>query len=113
VWDMVRLWNMTKWNLRGTARLYKKGNFGVDKTHANPSSRCGLTGGTAHPPNPKTSATLKILILAPHKPTKIATISTIRSDDAPSMKRGLKILYNIRCLLKWPAHIVVAKLIVA
>jgi hypothetical protein len=66
-----------------------------------------------HPPNPKISATLIILIRAPHNPTKIATKSTTSNDDAPSMKRGLKILYSMRCLLKCPAHIVVARLIVA
>ena len=63
--------------------------------------------------NPNTSATLKILILAPHNPTKIATTSTTTSTVAPSIHLGLKIRYSMRCLLRCPAHIVVARLTTA
>ena len=63
--------------------------------------------------HPKTSAMLAKFHLKLPIATRMPTKSTVISTVAAVMKRGLKILYNIRCLLNQPAHIVVARLITA
>ena len=47
---------------------------------------------TNHPPKPKTSAVLNILILVPHNAITIDTTSTVSSTAAPTMNLGQKIL---------------------
>jgi hypothetical protein len=64
-------------------------------------------------PHPKISPTLKLFHLKPHNAIKIPTTSTTTNTAALLINFGQKIRYNIRCLLKCPAHIVVAKLVTA
>lgn len=56
------------------------------------SSRFQLFFPTNHPPKPKTSAVLTILILVPHNAITIDTTSTVSSTAAPTMNLGQKIL---------------------
>jgi hypothetical protein len=58
---------------------------------------------------PKTSPTLKILNLTPTSATQIPMRSTTKSTNAAVMNFGLKIRKSIKCLLRCPAHIVVAR----
>ena len=63
--------------------------------------------------HPNTSAILAKFHLRLPRATRIPTISTVTSTAAAVRNRGLKILYNIKCLLNQPAHIVVARLMTA
>jgi hypothetical protein len=63
-------------------------SFFLDPT----SNHSQLFFPTNHPPKPKTSAVLNILILVPHNAITIDTTSTVSSTAAPTMNLGQKIL---------------------